>query len=486
MESFLLSLFGTGQDIVKIQLLATWTLSFSDEGIGPVPSKWQGICQDGVRCNRYFNKGYTAYLNTLNSTFSPVRNSTLFSTRDHVGHGTHTLSTAGGNFVTGANVFGNGNGTAKGGSPKARVAAYKVCWQPVDDHSCFDADIMAAFEAAITDGVDVLSVSVGGDAEEYFQDGISIGALHAVKNGIVVVTSAGNSGPHPGTIENGAPWMITVGASTIDREFTSYIALGNRKHLKGASLSSRGLQSQKYYPLISASDAKAAKVSALDALLCKPGSLDPKKVKGKILVCLRGEIARAEKGLQAALAGAVGMILANDIQNWNDIIADAHVLPASHVNFTDGKSVFDYLNYTKTPMAYMTRAKTELDVKPAPFMAAFSSRGPNIIEPAILKPDITAPGVNIIAAFSEANGPTDENFDKRRVAFNAQSGTSMSCPHVSGIVGLLKTLHPEWSPAAIQSAIMTSGNKITSRKKFTHVVEFLIFHSTNFCSKNSR
>lgn len=90
-------------------------------------------------------------------------------------------------------------------------------------------------------------------------------------------------------------------------------------------------------------------------------------------------------------------------------------------------------------------------------MAVFSSRRPNIIEPGILKPDITAPGVNIVAAFSKANGPTDENFDKRRNPFNSQSGTSMSSPHVAGIVGLLKTLHPYRSPAVIQSAITTSA-----------------------------
>ena len=140
-------------------------------------------------------------------------------------------------------------------------------------------------------------------------------------------------------------------------------------------------------------------------------------------------------------------------------------------------------------MAYMTRAKTELGVKPAPFMASFSSRGPNLVEQTMLKvcafancsnlsfvhadfvvvvvvfmelflvfqPDITAPGVNIIAAYSLAAGPTDQDFDKRRIPFNTESGTSMSCPHVSGVVGLLKTLHPDWSPAAIKSAIMTSG-----------------------------
>lgn len=169
----------------------------------------------------------------MNYTVPPVLNSTLFSTRDYDGHGTHTLSTAGGNFVPGATAFGNGNGTAKGGSPRARVAAYKVCWPQIIDVECTDADIIAAFEAAISDGVDVLSVSLGDpEHKEFFKEAVAIGAFHAVINGIVVVTSAGNSGPLPGTVANLAPWMITVGASTTDREFISYIALGNRKHLK--------------------------------------------------------------------------------------------------------------------------------------------------------------------------------------------------------------------------------------------------------------
>ena len=174
---------------------------------------------------RYFNKGYAAFLGRkLNDTFKTVR--------DHEGHGSHTLSTAGGNFVPGASVFGYGNGTAKGGSPKARVAAYKVCWPPINGNECFDADIMAAFDAAITDGVDVLSVSLGGEPSEFFEDGLSIGAFHAVKRGISVVLSAGNSGPTPGSVSNVSPWMFTIGASTLDREFTSYVELGNKKHLK--------------------------------------------------------------------------------------------------------------------------------------------------------------------------------------------------------------------------------------------------------------
>ncbi|KAG8655052.1 hypothetical protein MANES_05G206800v8 [Manihot esculenta] len=451
-----------GKDVVVGNLdTGVWpeSKSFSDEGMGPIPSHWRGICQrdtSGFCCNRkligarYFNKGYAAFAGPLNSTYN--------TTRDKAGHGTHTLSTAGGNFVPKANVFGNGNGTVKGGSPNARVAAYKVCWPPINGSGeCFDADIMAAFDAAISDGVNVLSVSLGGDPADFFEDSIAIGSFHASKKGIVVVASAGNSGPAPGTVSNVAPWMITVGASTTDREFTNYVGLGNRRHLKGTSLSEKGLPAAKFYSLISGEHAKAPNSSAVDASLCKPGALDPRKAKGKILVCLRGENGRVNKGEQALLAGAVGMILANDENSGNEIIADAHVLPASHINFTDGEALYAYINSSRVPVAFMTHVKTKLETKPAPFMAAFSSRGPNSIASSILKPDITAPGVSIIASYSLAVSPTGEDFDKRRISFNTESGTSMSCPHVSGVVGLLKTLHPDWSPASIRSAIMTTA-----------------------------
>ncbi|KAF9609167.1 hypothetical protein IFM89_013557 [Coptis chinensis] len=436
--------------------------SFNDHGMGPIPTKWKGTCQNntktGAPCNRkligarYFNKGYRSYAQQVNVTL----NSTVNSARDEDGHGSHTLSTAGGSFVRGANVFGFGEGTAKGGSPKARVAAYKVCWTPIGGGECFDADIMAAVDYAIHDGVDVLSVSLGGDPYNYFGDGISIAAFHAVQKGIVFVCSAGNSGPTAGSVSNVAPWILTVGASTMDREFPSYAVLGNRKSVKGMSLSAKTMTAEDH-PLISAADAKAANASNSEALLCKPGSLDPKKGKGKILVCLRGGNGRVDKGVQAAQAGAAGMILINDVSTGNEVIADAHVLPATHVTYSDGQNVYQYINSTKSPVAYLTPARTHLNTKPAPFMASFSSQGPNSITPEILKPDITAPGVSVIAAYTQATGPTGMESDTRRVLFNSESGTSMSCPHISGVVGLLKTLHPDWSPSAIKSAIMTSA-----------------------------
>ncbi|MBA0579423.1 hypothetical protein Gorai_021680, partial [Gossypium raimondii] len=327
---------------------------------------------------RYFNKGYASVVGKLNSSFD--------TPRDKEGHGTHTLSTAGGNMVPRASVFGFGKGTAKGGSPRARVAAYKVCWPPVSGNECFDADILAAFDVAIQDGVDVLSVSLGGDSTAFFNDSVAIGSFHAIKHGIVVVCSAGNSGPADGTVSNIAPWQITVGASTMDREFRSVVVLGNNMHYKGQSLSSKVLPDKKFFPLLSAADAKLANASIQNATLCQAGALDPKKVTGKILVCLRGKNARVDKGQQAALAGAVGMILANDFLTGNEIIADAHLLPASHINYTDGLAVFAYINSTKNrnPMARIMPVTTLIGTKPAPFMAAFSSKGPNTITPEIL------------------------------------------------------------------------------------------------------
>ncbi|KAK4797438.1 hypothetical protein SAY86_029764 [Trapa natans] len=449
--------------------------SFMDDGgYGPVPSKWRGICQNdhdpAFHCNRkligarYFNKGYAAAVGTLNATF--------YSPRDNEGHGSHTLSTAGGNFVPGASVLGYGNGTAKGGSPRARVAAYKVCWPPSAGNECFDADILAAFDAAIHDGVDLLSVSLGGDPTPYFNDSIAIGSFHAIKHGIVVVCSAGNSGPSDGSVSNLSPWLITVAASTMDRDFSNYVITGDGKRFKGASMSQKSLPS-KFYELISAANARAQNASADQAILCEAGTLDPVKVKGKILLCLRGDNARVDKGEQALLAGAVGMILANNMASGNEILPDPHLLPASHIKYSQGVAVFRYVNSTKSPMAQITRVTTQIDVKPAPIMAAFSSKGPNTLTPEIFKPDITAPGVSVIAAYTEAQGPTNLGFDKRRIPFNAVSGTSMSCPHISGVVGLLKTLHPSWSPAAIRSAIMTTATPLDNSIEVIRAASFV-------------
>ncbi|KAA8515578.1 hypothetical protein F0562_018811 [Nyssa sinensis] len=401
---------------------------------------------------RYFDKGYAAFFNA--STTDP----SLFSARDYEGHGSHTLSTAGGNFVPGASVFGMGNGTAKGGAPRARVATYKVCWPAILIGGCFDADILKGFDLAIHDGVDVLSVSLGGGSDNYFEDSISIGAFHAVNHGIVVICSAGNSGPADGTVTNVSPWLITVGASTMDRDFPAYVELKNGQLFKGASVS-KPLGEEKFYPLITGRQAKFANASASDALYCESGTLDPQKVKGKILVCLYGDNGFTDISEQAAEAGAVGTVICNDEDNGNQIFAEPHIIATSQINYTSGLALFAYINSSNNPQGTIKAPKTEYGLKPSPLMASFSSKGPNPVTPEILKPDITAPGVDVIAAYSGAISPTEGNYDKQRTPFITFSGTSMSCPHVSGVVALLKAIHPNWSPAAIRSAIMTTARR---------------------------
>ncbi|KAK6124127.1 hypothetical protein DH2020_042153 [Rehmannia glutinosa] len=201
---------------------------------------------------------------------------------------------------------------------------------------------------------------------------------------------------------------------------------------------------------------------------CLPGSLSPEKAKGKIVMCLRGNGTRVGKGMEVKRAGGIGFILGNSKANGNELAADAHLLPATAVSYENGIRILKYINSSKAPKAYIVPAKTILDSKPAPFMAAFSSRGPSTISPDILKPDITAPGLNILAAWSEASSPTKLSEDNRVVKYNILSGTSMSCPHIGGASALLKAIHPDWSSAAIRSALVTSaelrnneGNPIT-------------------------
>ncbi|XP_058083287.1 subtilisin-like protease SBT5.3 [Magnolia sinica] len=442
-----------GEDIIIGNLdTGVWpeSESFNDNGMGPIPKRWKGSCdkKGGVRCNRkligvrYFKEGYEAEHGPINITLSA---------RDTDGHGTHTLSTAGGRSVPVANFLGYGNGTAKGGSPNARVAAYKVCW---DD--CYPADLLAGFEAAISDGVDVLSISAGeSDVDEYFQSAIAIGSFFSVIKGITVICSAGNLGPKSGTVENVAPWIITVGASTMDREFPSYVQLGNNKRIKGQSLSQTALPPNKSYPLIISSDSKSTKSTAHNASLCLPGSLNPKKVTGKIVACQVGSISSAKKGDVVKRAGGVGAIVMH--VPITDALAWPHLLPATDIAWNGTLALLSYIRSTPSPTAYITRPTTRLQTKPAPTMAAFSSRGPNRITPEILKPDITAPGVDVLAAYTQYTGPSHLPSDPRRVLFNAISGTSMSCPHIAGIVGLLKAVHPKWSPSAIKSAIITTA-----------------------------
>ncbi|KAL6991314.1 hypothetical protein U1Q18_009431 [Sarracenia purpurea var. burkii] len=407
---------------------------------------------------RYYLKAYEHYYGPLNTSVD------YRSPRDKDGHGTHTASTVGGRRVRNVAALGGfARGTVSGGAPLARLAIYKVCW-PIPGqgkekgNTCFAADMLAGIDDAVGDGVHVLSISIGTNAPTpYVEDGIAIGALHATRKNIVVACSAGNNGPAASTLSNPAPWIITVGASSVDRSFVAPVRLGNGVKIQGQTVTPYKLK-KKMYPLVYAAQLLAPGVpNDYNSGQCLPGSLSPKKVKGKIVLCLRGNGTRIGKAMEVKKAGGAGFILGNSKANGADLAVDPHVLPATAVYSDDAIRILQYINSTREPKAYIYPAKTVLPSKPAPVMAAFSSTGPNTITPDILKPDITAPGLNILAAWSEESSPTRSADDHRIVKYNIFSGTSMSCPHVSAAAALLKAIHPTWSSAAIRSALITSA-----------------------------
>lgn len=425
--------------------------SFSGSGLPPVPSRWKGKCQAGPKfaaskCNRKllgasaFFKGYEAAGGRINETLE------YRSPRDSQGHGTHTASTAGGNLVKGANLLGLAKGSAAGMRYTARIAAYKACYQL----GCASSDILAAMEQAVSDGVDVLSLSLGGFPRPYYMDNMAIAAFGAMQNGVFVSSSAGNSGPSASSVSNIAPWMTTVAASYMDRGFPTRVELGDGQVFKGASLYT-GKPIKQFLPLVYGETA-----GGRTANFCTSNSLSPTLVKGRIVICDRGINSRVDKGQQVKLAGGAGMILANSENQGEELLADAHLLPATSIGAAAAKALKMYSNLSSNATAVIRFEGAVYNI-PAPVAAAFSSRGPSLFGPDTIKPDVTAPGVNILAAWPPNTSPTGLKTDRRRVRFNIVSGTSMSCPHISGLAALLKSLHRNWSPAAIKSALMTTA-----------------------------
>nr|DAD48057.1 TPA_asm: hypothetical protein HUJ06_017994 [Nelumbo nucifera] len=430
--------------------------SFSDKGFGPPPLKFKGSCGpfSNFSCNnkivgaRYFNLS------------GPISNSDILSPIDADGHGTHTSSTVAGNVVKGASLYGIGKGTARGAAPSARISVYKVCWAI----GCSDMDILAGFDAAIHDGVDIISMSFGGQPGLYISDSIAIGSFHAMKSGILTSAAAGNHGPSAGTVSNYAPWILTVAASTTDREFRNRVALGNGKSVYGVAIDTVSPK-RSFYPLIKGADAVlntsqyAAYARQLTLNPCinyiTPNSLDPKKVKGKIVYC---DNYYDSPDYTVKKMGGVGTILESNFGPFD--YASTLISPSTMVNQTQGQIIKDYINSTSPPKAVIF--KTQAMKVAAPSVIAFSSRGPNPVSNKVLKPDIAAPGANILAAYtgivSISGWPDDDRFSK----FVVMSGTSMATPHISGVAAYVKSMHPTWSPAAIKSSIMTTATPMSS------------------------
>ncbi|CAI0476780.1 unnamed protein product [Linum tenue] len=414
--------------------------SFFDKGMPPPPAKWRGRCDFNGK--RTCNNKLVGARNFIWDGDAPVEAIPHARGTDlpweEAYHGSHTSGIAAGCPVEGANVFGQANGTATGIAPRAHVAMYKACAV-----SCYDGDLLAAIDAAIDDGVDLLSISIGPESPfPFYYDVIALGAFRAIQKGIFVSCSAGNDGPYPSTVTNDAPWILTVGASTIDREIRATVKLGNNVELHGQSL----FQPKDFHPR------------------------QPLPIVHPV-ICHMGQLRIEDKGKEVKDNGGAAMIVFNEQDDGYTTLATANVLPASHISYKDGLVLKNYLISTQSPTATISFQGTLIGKsQPAPQMASFSSRGPSTQSPGILKPDIVGPGLNILSAWGVS-------IDEATNPFNVISGTSMSCPHLSGVAALIKSAHPDWSPAAIKSAILTTaytadlnGNPISTEQNVSATV----------------
>ncbi|XP_044946623.1 subtilisin-like protease SBT1.7 [Hordeum vulgare subsp. vulgare] len=407
--------------------------SFNDAGLSPVRSTWRGKCVDAP--------GFNASL--CNNKLVGAKSFVAFSSpRDIVGHGTHVASTAAGSEVSSADLFKFAGGRASGVARMARIAMYKAC-----NRGCLTSDVVAAIDAAVSDGVDLISMSLASRPEPFYDDLLAVATFGAERRGVFVVLAGGNQGPEASVISNVAPWMTTVGAATTDRVFPATLWLGNGVVLAGQSLYNIPFsQGAGMVPLVGSS--------------CGSDDLTPDKVMGKVVVCSDG--AGASAGFYVQRAGGAGMVSADGTERfWDSVMAQPFNLPGLLLSSTGAKKLDDYMTAVAYPVAsFAFTCDTVTGENRAPMVAGFSSRGPNPIAPEILKPDVIAPGVNILAAWSGAASPSRSDKDPRRVEYNIISGTSMACPHVAGAAALIKKRHGGWTPAMIRSVLMTTAGPL--------------------------
>jgi len=445
------------------------------------PSSWKGSCDEGegfssANCNnkligaRYFKQASQ----TLHWTeFASARDS-VAGPEGKGGHGTHVASTAAGNAGAPAVTNGLSLGKVSGMAPRARIAAYKVCWtSTAGTNGCATSNSVAAIEAAVKDGVNVINFSIGPNAGGgTFSEATEQAFLGAAAAGVFVATSAGNGGPGATNVTPTAhlsPWLTSVGNATHNRLYVGDVTLGNGMVLTGASGNAKNGQTQ----LILARDAAMPGIDPNNINLNRcfgkadgtatPVYLDPAKVAGKILVCDRGDNVLVNKSANARNAGAVGVIIANAEGTANTIINQAHTLSTVHLARVDADKLKAYMAGTASATAAMGNLRGVLDpTVNAPVMSATSSRGPNVANANILKPDVSAPGSDILAAVTadltrEQRDAVAAGSPSPTSDFAFYSGTSMASPHIAGIAALLKQRHPNWTPAMIKSAMMTTA-----------------------------
>ncbi|GAB4190090.1 MAG: hypothetical protein OHK0022_02660 [Roseiflexaceae bacterium] len=373
------------------------------------------------------------------------------SPNDDDSHGTHTASTAAGNVVKNLTLNGATFTEISGVAPHANIIAYDVCGFFTGGQysgSCPGAALIAAAEQAIEDGVDVINYSISGGTSPW-TDPIEQAFLNARAAGIVVSASAGNAGPTTGTLGHVSPWLLASGAATHNRKLVNTVtdisATGGitptLANIVGAGTTG---------PLTTSAQLIYAGGAVGNALCDKFTDAQKPLVAGKIVICDRGTFGRVEKADNVKAAGGVGYILANNAASGNSLSADAFPIPGVHITYNDGITLKAYVAANPTATARISGTVGDFSAANGDIMAGFSSRGPNPSATSqLLKPDVTAPGVDILAAVANdgVGGPD----------IGLLSGTSMASPHTAGAAALLSGLYPNWTPAQIQSALMTTA-----------------------------
>ncbi len=476
--------------IIGIVDSGVWTNhpSFAGAGFGAPPPKWKGTCQTGqgftaAECNnkligaRFYNVGPGGNAG-VTAKFPQEFN----SPKDADGHGTHTASTSGGNEgVSTAGSVAAAFGTINGIAPRARVAIYKACWGSTGQvgTGCYTPDTVAAIDQAVADGVDVINYSISGTQSDVTNP-VEVAFRNAAAAGVFVAASAGNSGPGNFQVAHPSPWITTVAAATHNRATTGILTLGSGATFTGASVAITAVPAGT--PMILSSSAIRAGRTLNDANLCFSSkdaggnALDPALVAGKIVVCDRGVTDRVNKSLAVQEAGGVGMILINPTANTT--VSDFHAVPSIHLNNDVRTAVRTYVA-GPTPTGAISLGMISL-TNPAPTIASFSSRGPIPSNAAnvnmLIKPDISAPGVDILAGSSPIGNANAS-------IFALLSGTSMSSPHIAGIAALIKQARPGWSPMAIKSAMMTTAGNVLDGSRDS--IGVLAMHGAGFVNPSA-
>ena len=417
-----------------------------------------GLCSDpGVLCNDKLVGVYDLVEDDPNTDVVEESN----NGKDNVGHGSHVASIVAGNP---SNVIVNGvPAQISGVAPNANIISYRVCFvgdeSDPNDNGCQTSAILAAIDHAITDGVDVVNHSIGGQAHDPWLSSTSTYAFLQLRAaGIFVATSSGNAGPNAGTTGSpaNAPWITAAGAATHDRVFASALenliggdttppgiligqsendGIGIRRivHAKdyGYALCGTGIPESGVY--CSDNTGRSNPFAA--------GTFD-----GEIVVCDRGTYGRVEKGKNLLLAGAGGYVLANTEIRGESTYLDDLCLPSTHIGFNDAEKLRTWLDSGIGHQGSISGFSIFHVAEAGDIIASFSSRGPGLppVED-VMKPDIIAPGVEILGASGEAGN----------LAFH--SGTSLASPHVAGAAVMLKSIHPDWTPAMIHSALLTTA-----------------------------